>query len=150
MYFSLFWNRAELWKVQLINRMWNVMRNHVLILFLWSFTYYLLANDNFQKTDNFDWNCRCLENCCRITIDSTKTFTEKQLGRDSTLYFTSYLSTALSKILPHLKTRKILKNCRYFYVRRRFVKSRNVTKIVEVFSFVIYVTRFERKTYKVI
>ena len=35
--------------------------------------------------------------------------TEIQLASDSALYFTSYLSTNLSKILLHSKTKKTLK-----------------------------------------
>ena len=50
--------------------------------------------------NNFDWNCHFFENCRRITTDGAKTFTGKQIGRNSALYFTPYLSTALSKVLP--------------------------------------------------
>ena len=40
--------------------------------------------------------------CSRMTI----VFHEKKLGRASTLHFTFYLSTALSRILLHSKTIK--------------------------------------------
>ena len=43
--------------------------------------------------NNFDWNCHFFENCRQITTDGAKTFTGKQLGRNSALYFTPYLST---------------------------------------------------------
>ena len=35
------------------------------------------------------------------TTASTETFTERELERNFALHFTSYLSIALSKILPH-------------------------------------------------
>ena len=81
------------------------MQNYVLIIFLWTFPYKLLYfADNFKKTDNFCWNCRLFENCWRNTTVSTETFTENSLRRNFALHFTSYLSIALSKILPHSKT----------------------------------------------
>ena len=45
---------------------------------------------------------------------STKTFTKKLLGRNSALHITSYLSIALSKILPHSKTIKNAKKLSAF------------------------------------
>ena len=60
----------------------------------------------FQKTNNFAWNCQFSENCWRNTTASTKTFTENYIRRNFALHFTSYLSIALSKILPHSKTIK--------------------------------------------
>ena len=47
------------------------------------------------------------------TTASTETFRENSLPRNFALHFTSYLSIALSKILPHSKTIKNAKNCRY-------------------------------------
>ena len=48
-----------------------------------------------------------LKNFCRWnTTASTKTFTEKKLRHNFALHFTSYLSIALSKILPYSKTTK--------------------------------------------
>ena len=43
-------------------------------------------------------------NCPRNTTASAETFTEKQLQHNFELHFTSYLSTAPSKILPYSKT----------------------------------------------
>ena len=37
------------------------------------------------------------------------TFTEKELGHNSALHITSYLSVALSKILPHSKIKNATK-----------------------------------------
>ena len=37
--FLLFLNGKEIWKVQWINRKWNVMQNYVVINFLWTFPY---------------------------------------------------------------------------------------------------------------
>ena len=48
-------------------------------------------------------NCRFFEIYWRNTTASTETFTEKQILRNGALYFTSYISIALSRILPHLK-----------------------------------------------
>ena len=62
--------------------------------------------NNFQKTDNFAWNCRVFLNCWQNTLASTKTFTKNQSWRNFELHFTSCLSIALSKILPHSKTIK--------------------------------------------
>ena len=44
--------------------------------------------------------------CQRNTTASTETFTEKQLGRNSALYITSYLLIALSKIHPQSRAIK--------------------------------------------
>ena len=91
------------------------MQNYVLIIFLWTFPYKLLYfADNFKKTDNFCWNCRLFENCWRNTTVSTETFTENSLRRNFALHFTSYLSTALSKILPLSKTIKNAKKLSVF------------------------------------
>ena len=68
----------------------------------------------FWKTDNFGWNCWFFEDCRRNTIASKETFTENLLRRNFTLHFTSYLSIALSKILPHLKTIKNAKKLSVF------------------------------------
>ena len=81
------------------------MQNYVLIIFLWTFLYQLLYfTHKFKKTDNFRQNCRFFEIFWQNTTASTKTFTEKKLGHTFALHFTSYLSIALSKILPHSKT----------------------------------------------
>ena len=45
-------------------------------------------------------------NFWRNTTASTETFSEKKIGRNFALHFTSYLSIPLSKILPHSKTIK--------------------------------------------
>ena len=50
------------------------------------------------------------ENCRRNTRASTETFTENSLQPKFALHFTSYLSIALSKILPNSK-KKTLRNC---------------------------------------
>ena len=91
--------------MQWINRKLIAMQNCALIVFMWTFLYYLLYfADNFQKTYNFAWNCHYFKICRRNTIDSTKKFTEKSSGGNIALHFTSYFSIVLSKILPHLKT----------------------------------------------
>ena len=56
------------------------------------------------------------ENCRRNTRASTETFTENSLQPKFALHFTSYLSIALSKILPNSKNKKkkTLRNCWYF------------------------------------
>ena len=54
------------------------------------------------------------ENCQRNTRASTETFTENSLQPKFALHFTSYLSIALSKILPNSKKKKkkkTLRNC---------------------------------------
>ena len=63
----------------------------------------------FFKTDNLSLNCRFFEDCRRNTTASTETFTENSLRRSFALHFTSHLSIALSKILPHLKTKNAKK-----------------------------------------
>ena len=70
--------------------------------------------DNFQKTYNFGWNCRFFENCRQETTASTETFTENSLRHNFALHFTSYLSIALSKLLPHPKTIKNAKKLSVF------------------------------------
>ena len=60
-------------------------------------------------SNNFAWNCRYLENCRRNATASTEMFTEKQLGHNSDLHITSYLSIVLFKILPHSKTKNTKK-----------------------------------------
>ena len=67
----------------------------------------------FLKNRQFQLKLLVFKNCRRNTTASTETFTEKYLGHNSALYITSYLSIALSKILPHSKTKKALINCRY-------------------------------------
>ena len=62
----------------------------------------------------FKQNCRLFENCRRNTTASKKTFTEIQLRRNFALQFTSYLSIAPSKILPHSKTIKNAKKLSVF------------------------------------
>ena len=81
------------------------MQIYILIIFMWMFSYYLLYfADNFQKIDNFKQSCWFFEIDWRNTTASTKTFTEKnKLGHNSALHIFSYLSMALSKILPHSK-----------------------------------------------
>ena len=48
------------------------------------------------------------------TTASMETFAEKELGHNSALHITSYLSIALSKILPHSKTTKSAKKVSVF------------------------------------
>ena len=67
-----------------------------------------------KKPDNFAWNCRFFENCRLNTTASMETFTENSLRRNFALHFTSYLSIALSKILPHSKTIKNAKKLSVF------------------------------------
>ena len=54
------------------------------------------------------------QNCRQNASASTETFTENQLRRNFALHFTSYLSIALSKILPHWKTIKNTKKLSVF------------------------------------
>ena len=54
-------------------------------------------------------NCWFFENCQQNTIASTETFTENQLHLNFALHLTSYLFIALSKILPHSKTKNAKK-----------------------------------------
>ena len=68
----------------------------------------------FLKTNNFSWNCRFFKNCRRNTTASTETFIENSLRCNFALHFTSYLSIALSKILPHSKTIKNAKKLSVF------------------------------------
>ena len=58
--------------------------------------------------------CRLFEICRRNTTASTEKFTEKLLGRDFALLFTSYLSIALSKIMRHSETIKNSKKLSVF------------------------------------
>ena len=67
-----------------------------------------------SSTNNFRKNCPFFKICRQNTTASTETFTEKSLGRNSALHFTSYLFTALSKILPHSKTIKSIKKLLVF------------------------------------
>ena len=84
------------------------MQNYVVMNFLWMFPYELLYfADNFQKLEFF-------ENCWRNTTASTETFTENSLRHNFALHFTSYLSIALSKFLPHSKTIKNAKKLSVF------------------------------------
>ena len=64
--------------------------------------------------DNFGWNCWFFENCWWNTAASTETFTENSLRGNFALHFTSYLSIALSKILPHSKSIKSAKKLSVF------------------------------------
>ena len=68
----------------------------------------------FSKNQQFGWNCWSFKNCRRNTTASTETFTENSLRRNFALHFTSYLSIALSKILPHSKTTKNAKKLLVF------------------------------------
>ena len=52
--------------------------------------------------------------CRQNTTASMETFTEKELERNFTLHFTSYLSIAFSKILPQSKTIKNSKKLSVF------------------------------------
>ena len=71
----------------------------------------------------FHWQIKKTQQFCLkllvFWILSTKynglygTFTEKKLWHNSALHITSYLSFALSKILPNSKAIKTLRNCRY-------------------------------------
>ena len=88
---------------------------YVVINFLWMFPSYLLYfTENFQKTDNFDWNCRFFENYRQNTLASMETFTENWLRRNFAFHFTSYSSIALSKILPYSKAIKNTKKLPVF------------------------------------
>ena len=51
-------------------------------------------------------NCWFFEICWRNTTASTETFTGKQFGHNSALHITTYISSALSEILPYSKTIK--------------------------------------------
>ena len=53
-------------------------------------------------------------NCRRNATASTETFTENSWQRNFALHFTSYLSIALSKILPHSETIKNAKKLSVF------------------------------------
>ena len=67
-----------------------------------------------SKTKNFRQNCQFFEICRQNTTASTKTFPEKELGHNSALHVTSYLSIALSKFLPHSKIMKNAKKLSVF------------------------------------
>ena len=55
----VFLNGVKFSKVQMINRKWNVIYNHIMIIFLWTFTYYRsYFGYKFQKMDNFSQD-RC-------------------------------------------------------------------------------------------
>ena len=73
-----------------------------------------ISPTNLKKPDNFAWNCRFFKNCRQNTTASTETFTEKQLGHNFALHFTSYLPIALSKILLHSKAIKNVKKLPIF------------------------------------
>ena len=87
--------------------------------------------NNFKKTDNFRQSCwvflklspkynSLYGNCVYVIYD----------------YISSYLSFALSKVLPHSKTIKTLRNCRHFmkttlavyliFIKLRFFESLNI------------------------
>ena len=109
MFFIVFeW--AELRKVQWINSNAVLRRNYfpvnVSVLTV-VFLQQISKNKQFCLKLSIFW--RFVAN---ITT-STETFTEKKLGHNSALYITSYLSIALSKILPCSNTIKALRNCRY-------------------------------------
>ena len=70
--------------------------------------------DKFKKTDNFRLNCQFFEIYRRNTTANTETFKEKELGHNSAVHITSYLSIALFKILPHSKTTKDAKKLSVF------------------------------------
>ena len=72
--------------------------------------------NNFQKADNFGWNCRFFENYRRNTTASTETFTENSLRRNFALHLFVhyYLSITLSKIVPRSKTIKNAENLSVF------------------------------------
>ena len=59
-------------------------------------------------------NCWFFEIWWRNTTASTETFTKKLLGHNSALHITSYLSIALSKILPQWKATKNAKKLSVF------------------------------------
>ena len=73
----------------------------------------LVFHQQFKK-NNFGWNCWFFENCRWNTAASTETFTENSLRGNFALHFTSYLSIALSKILPHSKSIKNTKKSSVF------------------------------------
>ena len=64
--------------------------------------------------NNIRQNCRFSEICRGNAIPSVEKFTGKQLRRNFVLHFTSYLSIALSNILPHSKIIKIAKTLLIF------------------------------------
>ena len=68
----------------------------------------------FSKNQKFCLKFLGFENCRQNTLASTKTLTENYLRRNFALHFTSYLSIALSKILPHSKTIKNAKKLSVF------------------------------------
>ena len=70
----------------------------------------LVFRRQIKKTNNFTWNCQFFEFCQRNAIAST----EKKLEHNFALHFTSFLSIALFKILPHSKTIKIAKKFSIF------------------------------------
>ena len=76
--FLLSLNGTEFSKVQMINRKWNVMHNHVLIIVLELLrTSCYISSTNVKESTFFNGSCRFFEWCCRITIDSAETFTGK-------------------------------------------------------------------------
>ena len=89
-------------RVQWINMKWNAMYNYVLIIFV----SFCILRTTFKKPTISGKIVGVFCFCWRNAAASTETFTEKKLGRKCTLHFTFYLSTALSKILPHSKTVK--------------------------------------------
>ena len=68
-----------------------------------------------ERTDNFRQSCWFFENYLRNTTAGMETLKEKQLGHNSALHITFYLSIALTKILPDSKTIKNAKNFMIFY-----------------------------------
>ena len=68
----------------------------------------------FSKNLQFWLKLSFFENCRQETTASTETFTENSLRHNFALHFTSYLSIALSKILPHPKTIKNAKKLSVF------------------------------------
>ena len=84
-----------------------------------------------SKTKNFRQNCQFFEICRQNTTASTKTFPEKELGHNSALHVTSYLSIALSKFLPHSKTITNAKKLSLFGENN----SRRLTDFLQTHSF---------------
>lgn len=76
------------------------MKCKYLHFFILSITHYN-TQQQFSGNRQFQSNCQFFENCQQNTATSQS---------DCALHFTSYLSTALSKSLPHSYTIKILKN----------------------------------------
>ena len=74
----------------------------------------VVFHQQFSKNRQFCLKLLVFENWQWNTTVSRETFIENWLQRNFALNFTSYLSTALSKILPHSKTTKNAKKLSVF------------------------------------